>query len=118
MGYMYFGTYTFFYDRRTVSYRAHGALGRLRIELVEQTAAEQVHGIIENLRLIMSEDISEDEREHDHRQKRLKECPEHTENRVSVLQLDVLANYLGEKKAVLIKVLEVFLHPDHLHFLI
>lgn len=106
------------YDRRTVSYRAHGALGRLRIELVEQTAAEQVHGIIENLRLIVSEDISEDEREHDHRQERLKECPEHTENRVSVLQLDVLANYLGEKKAVLIKVLEVFLHPDHLHFLI
>ena len=65
-----------------------------------------------------AEDISEDEREHDHRQKRLKECPEHTENRVPVLELNVLANDLGEKETVLIKILEVFLHPDHLHFFI
>lgn len=74
--------------------------------------------IVENLRLIASEDISEDEREHDHRQKRLKKCPEHTENRVPVLELNVLANDLGEKETVLIKILEVFLHPDHLHFFI
>ena len=65
-----------------------------------------------------AEDISEDEREHDHRQKRLKKCPEHTENRVPVLELNVLANDLGEKETVLIKILEVFLHPDHLHFFI
>ena len=106
------------YDRCAVSYRAHGALGRLGIELIEQTAAEQIYGVVENLRLIASEDISEDEREHDHRQKRLKKCPEHTENRVPVLELNVLANDLGKKETVLIKILEVFLHPDHLHFFI